>query len=243
MEEKKDLCPVEMTAEERAEFEAFKAHKKAKEEQERYKKEEEAYKELVDDTLEKFIIKAIKVSEDLAEFKAWGYDIFGTAFDLKGEMLMRKKGEEMSQYSHTYTHRNKKIKVILGHNVRDNYSDLAEDGIAIVKEYLSSLASDEKSQMLVRAVLDLLDTSKNGTLNAQRVLQLSQLADESNDEQFKKGVKLIRDSYDPILSKKFIRAYIKDEKTNAWKSVPLSVTDALDIEDINNQKEEDNGEV
>ncbi len=224
MEEKKDLCPVEMTAEERAEFEAFKAHKKAEQEAQQRKAERDAYKKMVDEELETTFRELMALSEELHTFKLKVYENWHSILRLKAE-LMKNDGLDMLNVSHTFTHSNGKYRLALGCNLIDNYSDLAEDGIQMVKEYISSLASDENSQILVSAILDLLAKDKNGTLKASRVLKLDQMAEESASDKFKEGVRIIKEAYSPIVSKQYIRAWIKDDK-NEWIAVPLSVTDA-----------------
>ncbi len=215
MEEKK--VSVEMTEEQLAEFQEMQAKKKA---------EQEAQ-------------QRISLSEQLSSVKAKVYENWHSILNLKAEMLMKNEGLDMQNISHTFTHSNGRYRLLLGFNLIDNYNDLAEDGIQMVKEYISSLASDENSQMLVSAILDLLAKDKNGTLKASRVLKLDQMAEESGSDKFKEGVRIIKEAYNPISSKQFVRAYIKGEK-NEWIPVPLSVTDAQDLGSINNQKEEDN---
>jgi hypothetical protein len=52
------------------------------------------------------------------------------------------------------------------------------------------------------------------------------MAEESGDERLIEGVKIIREAYQPIDSKTYVRAEVKDEKTNAWVTVPLGMTEA-----------------
>ncbi|PID89543.1 MAG: hypothetical protein CSB01_01445 [Bacteroidia bacterium] len=230
--------PIQLTAEERAEFEAFKAHKKAQQEAQRRKDERATYKKMVDNELETTMKELISLSEQLYAFKQKVYENWHSILEIKAEML-EMEGKSKVRKSNTFTHSNGKLRLVLGNNRIDSYNDLAEDGIQMVKDYISSLASDEKSGMLVTAVLDLLSKDKNGTLKASRVLKLDQMAEESNNEQFKEGVRIIKEAYSPLDSKQYVRAWVKDEK-NEWRPVPLSVTDALDIEAINTEKEEDN---
>lgn len=107
----------------------------------------------------------------------------------------------------------------------DNYLDTAEDGVAIVKEYISSLAKDDESQALVNMVLKLLAKDAKGTLKAQRIIQLRKIADESGNERFIEGVKIIEDAYKPIPSKTFVQAQVKNSM-GAWENIPLGMTES-----------------
>jgi hypothetical protein len=128
------------------------------------------------------------------------------------------------QRSHTFTNSRGDRRITLGTHTIDGYRDTVEDGIAMVQEYIQSLAQDENSRALVKAVLRLLSRDQAGNLKASRVLQLRRMAEESGNERFIEGVKIIEESYQPALTKQYIRAEYKDEK-GQWRIVPLSVTD------------------
>ena len=98
------------------------------------------------------------------------------------------------------------------------------EGIAIVKEYLGSLAKDADSAALVQAVLRLMSRDQAGNLKASRVLQLHKMAQDSGNERFQEGVRIIEESYAPTESKQFIRADVKDEN-GKWIPVPLGMTE------------------
>lgn len=117
------------------------------------------------------------------------------------------------------------MRLTLGYNCIDGYRDTVEDGIAMVKEYIESLATDEKTKSLVGAIMRLLSRDGMGNLKASRVLQLRKMAEESGDDKFREGVQLIEESYQPTMTRQFIRAEYKDEK-GGWHIIPLSVTDA-----------------
>ena len=63
-----------------------------------------------------------------------------------------------------------------------------------------------------------------GNLKASRVLQLQKMAEETGDERFIEGVRIIQESYQPTPSKDYIRAAVRDE-SGAWVPIPLSMTD------------------
>ena len=95
-----------------------------------------------------------------------------------------------------------------------------------MQSYIQSLASDEKSQSLVKMVMRLLAKDAKGTLKASRIIQLRRMAEESGNSEFIEGVKIIEEAYQPQTSRTFLKAYVKDEKTNAWVQLPLGMTEA-----------------
>lgn len=212
---------VEMTAEERKEFEAYKADREKRRREEERKQQRQEYATLVDDEIAATIPKLREVSEMLKTVKDTIFGNFETILKMKAEIIgVTRDG----QCSHTFTNSDSTLRVILGVNCIDGYRDTVEDGISMVKAYIESLAKDEATKSLVNAVLRLLSRDGQGNIKASRVLQLRKMAEDSGDERFLEGVRIIEESYQPTVSKKFIRAQYKDDK-GAWRYIPLGMTD------------------
>ena len=64
-----------------------------------------------------------------------------------------------------------------------------------------------------------------GTLKASRIVQLRKVAEYTGDARFMEGVRIIEESYQPEVSKQFIRAEVKD-KNGMWKPIPLGMTES-----------------
>ena len=219
---------VEMTAEERREFEAFRAEKKKKEAAELRKLQRATYQQMVDDELAQAVPELRRLSQDIRTVKDAVFGNFQTVLQTKEEVVGFK---EDGQFSHTFTNSESTLRLTLGVNTVDGWSDMAETGIAMVRKYIESLATDEKTKTLVNTVLRLLSKDKQGNLNASRVLQLAKMAEESKDEQFIEGVKIIQESYMPTETRRYIRAQYRDETTaNGWRNIPLGITDVDLIE-------------
>lgn len=212
---------VEMTAEERKEFEAYRAEKQKKEEKERQKKQRSEYADMVDDEVRAAIPQLRELSEQIKTVKETVFGNFDTILKMKSEVLGLTKDD---QRSHTFTTGDSKLRLTLGVNTIDGYRDTVEDGIAMVKAYIESLAKDETSKALVNAVLRLLSRDQSGNIKASRVLQLRKMAEETGNDRFIDGVQIIEESYQPTATKRYIRAEYKNDK-GAWVSIPLGMTD------------------
>lgn len=224
MEENKNMTAVEMTAEEKAQFEAFKREQERKQKMQERKDNREAYSQLVDEQIETAIPELQSLSEQIATVKRTVFGNFKEVLRMKEEVMhMSRKG---GQFSHTFTNSTSTMRLTLGANTIDSYRDTAEDGIAMVKEYITSLAKDDETQLLVDTILRLLSKDQQGNLKASRVLQLKQMADQTGNERFIEGVQIIMEAYQPTTTKQYIRAEVKDADTGAWRAIPLSVTDA-----------------
>lgn len=212
---------VEMTAAELDEYNKFKEEKAKKEAEKQAAEQRKAYRQMVDDEIEASMPVLQALSSDIKDKKNNILDNFKAILEMKNELMMTKDG----QFSHTFTNSKGTKRITLGVYTLDNYTDTVENGIAMVREYIESLATDDKTRMLVDSVLRLLSRDAKGTLKASRVMQLRKIANESGNARFLEGVKIIEESYNPTPSRQFIRAEIKDEN-GAWKSVPLGMTES-----------------
>ena len=214
---------VMMTAKEQAEFEAYRQAKAKKAAEEKAKADREMYKQMVDDEIEHSIPVLLGISEEIKESKQQVLDNFKTILEMKSDLFRTKVRDD--QRSHTFTNSKGDKRITLGVYVTDGYRDTVEDGIAIVKEYIASLANDEKTQALVNMVFRLLSRDAKGTLKASRIVQLRKVAEDTGDARFLEGVRIIEESYQPEVSKQFIRAEVKD-KNGMWKPIPLGMTES-----------------
>ncbi|MBO7438967.1 MAG: DUF3164 family protein [Bacteroidales bacterium] len=213
---------VTLSAEELAEFNAFKAAQAAKRAKEERKNNLETFNKMIDEQVEMTIPELQSLAEQLSLMKSAIFENFQSLLDMKKDVMQMTKD---GQRSHTFTNTAGNMRIELGQYVLDNYKDTVNDGIALIKEYIKGLAKDKETQSLVDMVLKLLSKDQKGNLKASRVLQLRQIADKINDERFTEGVEIIMNSYSPIPSKQFVRAFVKDDK-NTWQPIPLSLTDA-----------------
>lgn len=176
---------------------------------------------MVDEEIKTTIPILRELSEQIKTVKNTVFGNFETILKMKSEVLGITKDD---QRSHTFTTSDSRLRLTLGVNTIDGYRDTVEDGIAMVKGYIQSLAKDETSKALVNAVLRLLSRDGQGNIKASRVLQLRKMAEETGDEKFIEGVRIIEESYQPTETKKYIRAEYKNDK-GAWVIVPLGMTD------------------
>ena len=212
---------VIMTAEELAEYEAFKKAKEEKAKEDELKKAKEYYRTMVDEAVRDNFQRLTDVSETLRVVKKVALGDFDAIIKMKSELF----GLKDSQQSHTFMNEDNTIRITVGYYTNDNYRDTVNEGIEMVKESIRDLAKDEESQVLVDTVLRLLAKDVKGNIKASRVMQLVNMADRIKNQKFKDGVAIIRESYSPTISKRYIRCERKEEG-NEWIAVPLGLTEA-----------------
>ena len=216
---------VQMTEAEMAEFEAFRAAQERRRAEEKAREMREQYRAMVDEEIESAIPELLAISGDIRTVKGRVLDNFRAVLDMKREMFRLAKGTEPDNRSHTFTNSAGDKRVTIGVYVTDGYLDTAEEGIAMIQEYISSLATDEKSRALVDMVLRLLAKDNKGTLKASRIIQLRRIAESSGDRRFIDGVRIIEEAYSPAVSRTYIRAEYKDGN-GVWRCIPLGMTES-----------------
>lgn len=212
---------VQMTAEERREYEEFRAEKMRKEAIERLKSDREAYKQLVDESVNAVFPELSTISECLTNAKKKVYDRFQKALVMKSELYENKADAK----STTFINKDCTRRITLGQYEIDSYDDTVNEGVAKVKSFIESLAKDDNSKLLVGAILKLLTKDKNGNLKASRVMQLRKMAEESGSDMFLDGVKIIEAAYHPTVSKFYVKAEQKND-AGQWISIPLGMTES-----------------
>jgi len=223
------LQRVEMSAEEYAAFQEFQAARAKEAAQNRVNALRENYKQMSEKFIARTIKKLTPLSEAIRQKKAEVLDEAAALQKLKAELL-EIDGKSMPK-SHTFTSEDGTRRVTIGVYETDGYDDTVEEGVAIVKAYIEGLASDAKSQQLVKMVLSLLQRSANGALKASRVVRLHKLADESGDERFQEGVRIIEAAYRPVISRTYNRCEKReiDEQGGVikdWEAIPLGMTES-----------------
>lgn len=178
----------------------------------------DAYKKMVNEYLPGFMDNIKACSEQLSALKLSIFKDSKILLDLKNNAYNVKD----TQQSHTFTD-DKGNTITYGFRVLDNWDDTVTAGIDKVKAFITSLAKDEATGKLVHAVNQLLKKDAKGNLKASRVLELTKLAEEWNDETFTDAVNIIRQSYKPMRSAFYIEASVTDAQGKKV-SVPLSIT-------------------
>lgn len=220
---------VEMTAEELEQFQAFKQEQARRQAEERVAQLRDNYSKMTEQFVKKTMASLAPLSETIRKKKAEVLEAAASLQALKAELL-EIDGKQMPK-SHQFTNVKGTARVTVGVYETDAYDDTVEEGIAIVKEYIESLATDAKSQQLVKMVMNLLQRSANGALKASRVVRLHKLADESGDARFLEGVKIIENAYRPAISRTYIRLEKREIDENGgvvhdWEALPLGMTES-----------------
>ena len=218
----KERTMVEMTPDEKAQFEAFQKEQARKAQAEAKRNQRKQLQEMTDEVMADAVKQLVDCHLNLVETKKRVIETFSTLMELRKEVNEEAGKKEQDTFMFTNSEGTQRIRI--GYNMNDNYLDQVEEGIAKVKAYIQSLAKDDASKELIELVLRLLARDQKGNLKASRVIQLGQLAEKSGNEDFQEGMRIIREAYRPIRSKLFIRCSIK-EPEKEWVDIGLGISE------------------
>ncbi len=204
--EQKAQLKAQLEAEERAE-------------RERVQSERQAYKDLVDVTVNNAVKRLQRLSDEMQMLKSDIFKEFDCVIATKNELFNTK----INRQSDTFTTSDGKMSICIGNRVNEGWDDTVEAGIAKVKEYLATLAKDENSAALVETVMGLLAKDRKGALKANKVLELERLAVKSQDKDFLDGINIIKQSYHPVPTCQFIQVELTNEEGKKY-NLPLSLS-------------------
>ena len=97
------------------------------------------------------------------------------------------------QDSHTSTLEDGSASITIGYNVSIGFDGTESAGVEKIKNFITSLSDDsEKVKKLAKMVNTFLKpNSKTGMLNPAKIIELSKLRDEFNNEEFNEGLDII----------------------------------------------------
>ena len=219
------MAKYELSDEEVALLNQARADKAKREAEEKHAQDVKAYKQLVDEAINQTVPEAEEISRMLETRKAGIFERFHSIIAMKNELFKGSKSKAKDdRFTDTFTSNDGTRRITLGFNTNDAYDDTYTAGVEKVKEYIQSLASDDKSRQLAEMVNTLLmERSKAGQLKAQNVLRLESMANEIGDPTFIEGMKIIRDAYRPDRTKQFVKVEVKDP-SGKFQTVSLNMT-------------------
>lgn len=168
--------------------EQLEAEKKA----ERVKKEQDrkAYKDLSEEFVTTLIDSLIRHHKETESVVKKIFESYEPVRALKSEIY----GVEINkQDSHTSTLKDGSASITIGYNVTIGFDGTEAAGVEKIKNFITSLADDsDKVRKLSKMVNTFLKpNAKTGMLNPSKIIELSKLRDEFNNEEFNEGLDII----------------------------------------------------
>ena len=162
----------------------------AKAEREQLKNDRKAYKELTCDFVNSNIESLLHHNDITGIIIENLFKDYETVRALKQQVY----GND-PQDSHTSTLPDGSASITIGHNVSISFDGTESSGIQKIRDFIASLSdenSDAKTKKLAKSVDTFLKLNpKTGQLNPSKIIELSNLRDEFDDERFNDGLDII----------------------------------------------------
>jgi hypothetical protein len=181
------------------------------------REDKEAYLQMVDEAILQSIPELKEISEKMLQAKAKVFERFKKLIEIK-ESLYKVKD---NQQTHTFTTQDGKLTLCLGSRTVNDYDSTLGSGIEKIKKYISTFDADNE---LTEVVNHLLKLDNNGNLKPSRVMELAQLANKIDNIDFKEGVAIIQQAYQPRATCQFVTAC--ENKETGKEYIPLSMSRA-----------------
>lgn len=175
-----------------AELKTLKEQVKEQEKADKQKRSDNvvSFKQLSEDFVNRHIDSMVhhhEITGSLIE-KLW--KDYETIRELKAMVYGTKINE---QDSHTSTLENGNASITIGWNVSIGFDGTESAGVEKIKEFINSLSTEDTNNKKLSAAVHtfLKPNSKTGMLNPVKIIELSKLKSEFNDERFDDGLEII----------------------------------------------------
>lgn len=209
-----------------AEIEAF-LEKKKEEERLLNKAKQESYEALKEQNIQELFNAAMKVENLLACFKAESFEKLNCMDEMlkeyaKAEKKPRKGKKEPVSYQ--LLSADQTIRIQFSQQQLGTFDERSKMAESLIIEFVRKrFAEDEESQELILSLLE----RKNGQFDPRLVQKLYKMENTFADENWKQGLKLLRESYQLTDSKDYITFYHRTSVENKWKLVNLNFSSAV----------------
>lgn len=132
--------------------------------------------------------------------------------EIKAKIYGVKTNEQDSQ---TSTLEDGSASITIGYNVTIGFDGTESAGVEKIKEFISSLSSDDENNKKLSAAVNtfLKPNGKTGMLNPAKIIELSKLQAEFNDERFEQGLEIIFNAQQRRQNSMYV---------SGWKFVPIN---------------------
>jgi len=177
-------------------------------------KERDAYQALKEDTVNELVSKAETLTIALYEFKQQAFSDAQAVYQ-----VLQDYSERHSDGKGNFTIENKEKTRRLSYKKqgKPSFDEKSHQAEKHIIDFVEKKFSDDKD---TRDLIMSLMERKNGSLDIDLIQKLYAMEDRFDDPNWKKGIKLLKESYSYNHSKDYINFEIKDDK-GEWKPIVL----------------------
>jgi len=198
------------------ELEAYLKKRKASEAK-RLEAERKAYEEARDQKVFDMIITAKNLSRELAEFKQFCHiemDQQNSKLNEYGKIRSNSKGGFMLKNA------DDTLRVIRRRDTEPSWDERARKGEALIKDFLADTIK-KKDLKLYEILIGFLERNQNGDLEYSRVMDLYKHEEKYDDERWKEGLRLMKESFSNHF-KAYGYEFKHRDENGQWHSILLN---------------------
>lgn len=180
--------------------------------QEKKQAQKQAYLDLKDETIVCLSKDALMLHNRLKEFKNTAFE----AMQAYHELLLEYSGREADEKK-SFKIENETFKILYQRQGKGTFDERADQAEKHIIDFVNKhFQSDKDTQDFIFTLLE----RNKGELDINSVQKLYAMEDRFEDENWKKGISLLKESYTYSHSKDYIRFQEKDEK-GVWQTINL----------------------
>lgn len=205
----------DMTPEQRQEIERQLKELQEQESQAAQQKRDE-YESLREQTVTDIYNRAMAINAQMVVFKDWSFG------ELKAldEMLSEYSGRRgKGKGNLTVKNDADTVKITFKHQELGDFDERSKEAEAHIQEFVADEFKDENTRELITKLLE----RKKGSLDIKLVQKLYSMEDRFTDERWRKGIKLLKESWRIKDTRTYINIYHR-EQGGQWQAVSLNLS-------------------
>lgn len=180
------------------------------------------FKDMIDGMLEETAPACMNFGKMQTEMVDKVFSRCATIIELKKDLY----NFDEKQASHTFTSRTGNASITIGYNEIPSFDSTVDVGVQKIHKFLASLSKDDENRAKIEKVLSTLTKkNKKGELNPTKVIALSELKSDMDDELFSEGVDIVVASQFKTRTSMYVRGWYRTiGEDNKEVKVNFSIT-------------------
>lgn len=179
--------------------------------------EKEKYENERDEAVQKMISNAAIINNHLIKFKNELHKLFN---DYEKKLQEYGKMNKQSKGGFSLISADGQMKATRIRSTEPHWDERSTKAVQLIKEFLGDTVK-KRDKKLFEILLSFIEKNKNGDLEYNKVMSLIQHEDKYNDERWKEGLRLIKESYN-IHMRGYGYEFFMKTSEGKWHKIELS---------------------
>lgn len=190
---------------------------KKKKQQQKLEREKKAYEKKRDMLIKRLVTQSLELHTSLAKFKK------------ECDEEMEQQHERLDEYGlirgnskggFSITDQEDQYRIIRTFDSKPRWDERAEKAEQLIREFFNTTIK-KRDKKLAEMLLSYMTKDKAGNLRYSSVMKLIQHEDKYEDERWREGIRLLKDSYNSSFSKYYYHIQVRNEQ-GEWENIELN---------------------